>query len=312
MEHRPVGDNKARDVKTIPIRVVMKTHSSGEWTALGQTTQISIEHDGSKIKMKDSRRELTGEETGNGIRGTVIRNGQLDGCFELTLEGIYQIGESVECRDGNDEKWKKGVVIQVDPLRVQPNGWDKEKRSSSVVHAGFEWLQVRRCKVNYQVGDSSSRGIGSVEVNGKKGSVWPKSGPPTHEPRVRGDGTPGEILPPLIDSKLPAWATLSYAAKSGSAKAIINLRRDLNGLLDATKDGHNGEISAFASLLTPGTKPGGQRKAPLLKTEDDLSDDELWETIGRTSGVSKEELKRNAIARLGARRCLDDVEVSPQ
>jgi len=308
MVHRAVSEKKTGEKKTIPIRVVMKTHSSGEWTALGQTTQISIAHEGSNIKMKDACRELSGEDTGNGIRGIVIRNGERDGYFELMLEGVYQVGVVVECRDSNDEKWKKGVVIQLDPLRVQPDGWDKEKRSSSAAHVGFEWLQVRRCKANYKIGDTDAccDGIGE---NGKKGVVWSKSGPPTHEPRARADG---ETLPPLIDAKQPAWATLSYAAKSGSAKAIINLRRDLNGLLDATKDGHNGEISGIASLLTPGTKPGGQRKAAQLKNDDDLSDDEIWETIGRTSGVSKEELKRNAIARLGARRYLDGVEVSPE
>jgi hypothetical protein len=127
--------------------------------------------------------------------------------------------------------------------------------------------------------------------------VWSKSGPPTHEIRMSSEpSTRGQQLPALIDNQNPA--------RLGQA-AIISLRRDLNGLLDSSKDGCNGQLSAVATLLTPGEKPGGQKKVLKESDPDDLSDDELWESIGRTSEVTRAELKKTAIAQINARRCIE-------
>jgi len=45
----------------------------------------------------------------------------------------FSIGQRVECKDSVEETWKLGVVVSLDPLLVQPDGWDKN----------FPWDEVR-------------------------------------------------------------------------------------------------------------------------------------------------------------------------
>jgi hypothetical protein len=116
------------------------------------------------------------------------------------------------------------------------------------------------------------------EPGQSKPLAWCKSGAPTYESRISSvPSTRGEVLPALI---IPDSSRLA-------CKAMRSLRRDLNGLLDSSKDGSNGQLSAVAALLTPGEKPGGQKKALKPREPDDLSDDELWESIGKSSGAGK-------------------------
>mmetsp|Transcript_120681 Transcript_120681/g.209526 ORF Transcript_120681/g.209526 Transcript_120681/m.209526 type:complete len:169 (-) Transcript_120681:110-616(-) len=123
--------------------------------------------------------------------------------------------------------------------------------------------------------------------------VWSKSGPPTHESRNRSNT--GEPLPPLIDAKHPARL---------AGKAIVELRRDLNLLSRDARQGHPGELSTVACILTPGNIQKNKRQVQASEF-DDLSDDELWESIGVPTGVSRAELKKKAISSLTKERCLD-------
>jgi len=160
--------------------------------------------------------------------------------------------------------------------------------------------------------------------------IWPKSGPPTHESRqfssmdrskteraapsmvstqnkdLHAGGAdqmkypilrsrPGQEVPALLDAKHPARM---------AGKAIVDLRRDLNGLISQGKKGGH---TVAGRLLQPGS--GYQRRTKEEATQeaalDDWSDDELWESLGRPSGTSRAELKQKAIGRLVTDRCLD-------
>jgi hypothetical protein len=57
-------------------------------------------------------------------------------------EKEFSIGQRVECRDDR-EAWKKGIVKSVDPLKVQPDGWDK----------AYGWDEVRPIAGAFKIGD---------------------------------------------------------------------------------------------------------------------------------------------------------------
>mmetsp|Transcript_120663 Transcript_120663/g.336690 ORF Transcript_120663/g.336690 Transcript_120663/m.336690 type:complete len:164 (-) Transcript_120663:90-581(-) len=114
--------------------------------------------------------------------------------------------------------------------------------------------------------------------------VWPKSGPPTHEPRKQR----GELAPALLDAKHPARM---------AGRAIVDLRRDLN-ILTAKKGG----ISIGGYLLSPERQQ--QRQQP-TEEEEEWSDDELLESLGCPGGTTRAEVRRTVISRINEKRCHD-------
>jgi hypothetical protein len=87
-----------------------------------------------------------------------------------------------------------------------------------------------------------------------------------------------------------------------AGKAIVDLRRDLNGLISQGKKGGH---TVAGRLLQPGSGYRRKEEAAQEAALDDWSDDELWESLGRPSGTTRAELKQKAIGRLVTDRCLD-------
>lgn len=53
-------------------------------------------------------------------------------CHPLPDDSGFHVGQAVQCRDGNG-RWKDGIVRSVQPLKVEPNGWD----------SAHQWDEVR-------------------------------------------------------------------------------------------------------------------------------------------------------------------------
>lgn len=53
---------------------------------------------------------------------------------ERTTEVNFSIGQTVECKDNENDKWQKGEVVSLNPILVKPFGWNVD---------GFEWQNVR-------------------------------------------------------------------------------------------------------------------------------------------------------------------------
>lgn len=88
----------------------------------------------------------------------------------------------------------------------------------------------------------------------------------------------GDILPPLIDAQNPARL---------AGNATVEIRRELNGLFGRERHGR----LAVATFLAPGPS-----RRPMKEEEmDDLSDDELWESLRHPLGVPRAELKRRTL-----------------
>lgn len=124
--------------------------------------------------------------------------------------------------------------------------------------------------------------------------VWSKSGPPTHETRQQ----KSVEVPALIDATNPARM---------AGRAVVELRRDLNSLMSKNREGG----TVVGRLLQPPGKSYQSKDEKKRETDmDDWSDDELWESLSRpaTSGTTRADLKKKAIAKLVSDRCLDSVK----
>mmetsp|Transcript_124783 Transcript_124783/g.349547 ORF Transcript_124783/g.349547 Transcript_124783/m.349547 type:complete len:178 (+) Transcript_124783:87-620(+) len=133
-------------------------------------------------------------------------------------------------------------------------------------------------------------------VVGETPSVWSKSGPPIREERVH----KGQVVAPLLDPKHPARL---------AGRSIVELRRDLRNDL-------GGKSTAVVTLLEPNLEHQRARKVKERSAEyDDLSDDELWESVGLSSRSVQSSLQRDlrqkAISGLVAKRCLDGASPRP-
>lgn len=49
----------------------------------------------------------------------------------------FQVGEIVEVKDDDDSDWRRGVVVNLEPLKIQAEGWEK----------AYEWDSVRKVSV---------------------------------------------------------------------------------------------------------------------------------------------------------------------
>eukprot|EP00928_Gymnodinium_smaydae_P081810 TRINITY_DN65267_c0_g1_i1.p1 TRINITY_DN65267_c0_g1~~TRINITY_DN65267_c0_g1_i1.p1 ORF type:complete len:178 (+),score=23.26 TRINITY_DN65267_c0_g1_i1:39-572(+) len=119
--------------------------------------------------------------------------------------------------------------------------------------------------------------------------VWPKSGPPTHEARKN---VLGEEVPPLLDSKKPAVL---------AGRAVVELRRDLNGLI---REGRKDPL-LITKLLQPTIGYSDKEQKKREEKFEDVSDDELWEHVGRHSLCDEAVVKKKVIAQLVSERSLD-------
>ena len=54
-------------------------------------------------------------------------------------KGGFRIGEEVECRDA-DQEWERGIVTRLEPLEVQPCGWEKGRWDEFGL---YSWDEVR-------------------------------------------------------------------------------------------------------------------------------------------------------------------------
>lgn len=124
-------------------------------------------------------------------------------------------------------------------------------------------------------------------VPGVKEPVWPKSGPPTTEPRVQ----KAEVTPALFEVHRPQVKV---------SRACTDLRRDLVGLLHKKPCPLHGLLDCQA-----------HRKPP-ARDADDYSDDELWDSIGIDTMTTKlegkgtrKDLNKVAVARLNRDRVHD-------
>ena len=58
----------------------------------------------------------------------------------------FQVGQMVECTDDKNSDWKEGTVLKLNPLEIQPRGWDR----------AHVWEYVRPIVANFATVDEKS------------------------------------------------------------------------------------------------------------------------------------------------------------